>query len=195
MKNSTDIEKKLLYELSVGSYEAYTAIYNKYAQHLYAFVFNLTKTRILAEDIVQETFINLWTHHENININQSFKSYLYAIARNQVISHFRKQINKPEMIDYLDYINEPVDNSVDIDNLIDFETFCQQLNKAKQHLTQQKRLIFVLCKEDGKSVAEVADLLGITEQSVRNQLSAALAILRKELGYWGCLFLFMFYNT
>lgn len=194
MKNPIDLEQQHVAALAAGSYDAFTFLYDRYAKHLYGFVFNLTKVEALTEDIVQDTFVALWTNRGSIDINKSFKSYLYAIAYNQVINQFRKQVNRPEMVDFLDYANDPKDNSANAEQLFDFEVFCNELEKGKQKLTKSQRLIFVLCKEDGKKVSEVASLLEITEQSVRNQLSTAMGILRKELSKFGCLFMFMFYD-
>ena len=71
----------------------------------------------------------------------------------------------------------------------------EKIKEAKKKLTQQQRLIFVLIKEDEKKVKDVAELLEISEQSVRNQLSAALAKLRVYMKEYFPIFVIMFYNT
>jgi RNA polymerase sigma-70 factor (ECF subfamily) len=65
---------------------------------------------------------------------------------------------------------------------MDFDAFSRQLEKAKTKLTARQKELFELNKEQGMPVAEIAQLLNITEQTIYNQLSSALKILRKEIG-------------
>ena len=71
----------------------------------------------------------------------------------------------------------------------DFDLFLKELEVAKQKLTPRQREIFVLNKEYNLSVTEIASRLSITEQVVRNQLSAALKVLRNELSNYSYLFI------
>lgn len=75
---------------------------------------------------------------------------------------------------------------------LDFDRFLKELSKAKEKLTQRQRQIFEMNKEDNIPVSEIAAQFGITEQSVRNQLSAALKIIREELGDYGFFILVLF---
>ena len=108
-----------------------------------------------------------------INPELSFKSFIFTIAHNLVISEYRKQINRPELIDYIEFTN----NS----NLIDDST-------------QHKIDLFELIKEHGMTSTQVAEQLGISEQVVRNQLSVSLKTLKKALNDSLILFLLFFSN-
>ena len=184
----------LVKELKEDSERAYTQLYNQYSPLLYSFVFKLTKSDSLTQDIVQEAFIKLWVKRKDLSIDISIKSYLFKMVENMTIDIFRKQINKPEITGYLELIQDSEFAATNDCTLFDLDKFETRLKEAKKTLTQQQRLIFVLVKEDEKKIAEVAELLEISEQSVRNQLSAALAKMRKQMKEYFPLFVIMFYN-
>lgn len=82
----------------------------------------------------------------------------------------------------------------DADKEIDFDQFCQALQKAKSNLSPRQREIFELNKEHNLSVAQIAEQLSIKEQVVRNQLSAALKIIRTELQQYSFILLLFLNN-
>lgn len=186
--------KDLISELQANSEKAYTQLYNKYSALLYSFVFKLTKSNTLSQDIVQEAFIKIWINRKELSIDISIKSYLFKMVQNMAIDAFRKQVNKLEITGYLELIQDSQIPLTDSCTIFDLDEFEIRLKEAKQKLTKQQRLIFVLVKENEKKVSEVAELLEITEQSVRNQLSAALAKLRIHMKEYFPIFVIMFYN-
>ena len=92
------------------------------------------------------------------------------------------------MEDYLDFKKELISTD-NVEAKYDFDLFLKELEVAKQKLTPRQREIFVLNKEYNLSVTEIASRLSITEQVVRNQLSAALKLLRSELSNYSYLFI------
>lgn len=172
------------------SYKDFTVLYEYWTPHLYQFVFSLVKSRSITKDIVQETFIKIWTKRKQINPDQSFKSYLFTISYHIVLKEFRRQINHPLMGDYLKYTNDLILSENIPEQKLDLDEFLIQYEKAKTKLTPRQREIFEMNKEMQISVTEIADKLSLTEQSVRNQLSASLKFLRKELVKYA---VFLFY--
>ena len=85
------------------------------------------------------------------------------------------------MEEYVEYRDKLASSANEIPDGLDYDRFVKALEKAKQHLSPRQREIFELNKEYGMSVAEISGKLSVTEQVVRNQLSAALKILRTEL--------------
>ena len=179
-------------QLREDSYEAYTVLYKFYMPKLYAFIYNMTRSKDFAEEVVQKTFIKLWENRTTINPDASFKSYLFTIARNHMLDEFRRQINHPVFAEYIEYSNWLPLSENTTEHQLDFREFLAELDKAKKKLTSRQAEIFHLNKETGQSIQSIALQLGITEQSVRNQLSIALGILRKEMKNFIPLFLFLF---
>ena len=180
-----DVERIYLERLRSGSYRDFTKLYESYASRLYAFALHLTHSDALAKDIVQETFIKVWVRREQIDL-------LFTMAKNQLLNEFRRQANSPLFWEDV-VLNESGDGEeTAIERKLSFEEFNHRLEIAKQKLTPRQRELFELNKEQGITITEIAAKAFISEQSVRNQLSQALHVLRKELGKYALLFSLFF---
>ena len=85
------------------------------------------------------------------------------------------------MKDYVAFCSELSTCDNETVEKLELKQFQDSLNRAKEKLSPRQRQIFELNKEGNATIAEIAASLSITEQVVRNQLSAALKIVRKEL--------------
>ena len=83
-------------------------------------------------------------------------------------------------MDYSD--NLQISNPSSAEQKIDFDLFVGRLNKAKEKLTSRQKEIFELSKEMGLTSPQISDKLNISEQTIYNQLSTAIRILKKEMG-------------
>lgn len=185
-------EEDLILAVKSGSERAYKQLYELWVSRLYRFVFQYLKSEEATDDVVQETFLRIWTNREHLNPDQSFKSYLFTIAYHFLLKELRRQIHNPSMDEYVEYRDKLASSANEIPDGLDYDRFVKALEKAKQHLSPRQREIFELNKEYGMSVAEISGKLSVTEQVVRNQLSAALKILRTELRqYYPLLLLFL----
>lgn len=171
----------LLQQLKNGSYKAFELLYTQYFDLLYGFVFRLSRSHQQTKELVQDTFTKVWIYRERIDLNLSFKAWLYKIAKNQLLDEWRKQLRTPLFDDYLNHCtneNLVVNSSEDS---ADFDLFKQALVKAKKKLSPRQREVFEQCKEEGFTATEIAQKLNISEQAVYNYLSQALKIIREEL--------------
>lgn len=191
------MENLLLKEMHTISYKSYTALYEKWAPRIYRFIFSIIKSESIAEDIVQETFVKIWEHRNELTVNSesSFKSYLFTVSYHIMLKELRRQINHPHMEEYMEYCNDVLlaENTTEVK--MDFAEFFAALEQAKKKLPPRQCEIFVLNKECHYSVAEIANKLSINEQTVRNQLSASLKIIRKELGDFLFILLLYYLNN
>lgn len=162
------------------AYLFFNRLYDDWNARLYGFVFKFVKSRSLASDIVQETFMRVWINIDKIDPGQSIRSYLFTISYRLIINEFRRQANHPLMEDFMLTMNRIKNNDQHLESLYDFNTFLQYLQKAKTALSVRQRQIFEMNREQHMSAEQIALELGISEQSVRNQLSAALKILREN---------------
>lgn len=182
------IHNDTIKKLREGSHEAFDSLYNMYADSLYGFALLHTKSKTQAEDIVQETFLKLWNMRASLSVEGSFKSLLFTIAKNHVIDVFRQQINRPDFEDYIRFCEDEnlLDNTA-VEKIY-YDDFLEKLAIAKQKLTPSQRSIFELSREEGLSNAEIAKISNLSEQTVKNHLSAALKTLRTELQKYHFLF-------
>lgn len=155
-------------------------------------MFQYLKSKDATDDVVQETFLRIWSNRANLNPDVSFKSYLFTIAYHFLLKEMRRQLNNPLMEDYVEYLNRSSTEIAEAESLMCYDQFVNALEKGKQHLSPRQRIIFEMNKEYGMSISEISEKLSITNQVVRNQLYMALKILRVELRqYYPLLLLFL----
>ena len=185
-------QRKILLAVQSGSEKAYKELYEQWVSRLYRFVFQYLKSKDASEDVVQETFLRIWSNRANLNPDTSFKSYLFTIAYHFLLKEIRRQLNNPLMEDYVEYLNRLSTETIEVESLMCYDQFVEALEKGKQYLSPRQRTIFEMNKEYGLSIPEISEKLSITNQVTRNQLCMALKILRVELRqYYPLLLLFL----
>lgn len=130
-----------------------------------------------AEDIVQQVFINLWNHREEIQPDKSINSYLFTAVKNRCLNRIR---------DHKKYRSYYLDVELELEIPVeDKDTFSEaelenRLNMALDKLPEKCREVFILCRFEEMKYKEVADKLNISAKTVEAQMSKALKILREE---------------
>lgn len=173
-----DDEAKLIRDLKQGSVSAFTVIYHRYFQRIYVYCLQFTKSQQEAEDIVQEVFVQLWCNRSKITTEHSLKSLIYVIARNFLVKVYRQNINAPIFEDYIAYCN----TFGECDRLaIEYNEFLSAVERFVSELPTAQQQVVRLSKFDQFSNKEIAQRLGINEQSVKNYLSKGLKYLRQKM--------------
>jgi RNA polymerase sigma-70 factor (ECF subfamily) len=170
---------QLIASLIKGNRSAFKTIFELYEKRLYYFLYSITKSDYASEEILQEVFIKIWTKKETIDVSQSFDAFIFTIARNSAYNYLRsiacQESLKKEYYKNISSVNEETENSI---LLAEYEDL---VNDILENIPTQKRSIFILSKQQGKSNEEIANLLGITQKTVKNHLWKTLQIIRTEL--------------
>lgn len=173
-------EAELTEQLKEGSRKAFDQLYHLYFEQLYAYCLKYTKRAEAAEEIIQETFIQLWLNREKIRESDKLKHLLFVMARHRLINEFRRTANSVSYEDYLNYRNVlTYDRSGD--RMMEYDEFLQTVRAAIDSLPESQRCIIRLSRIEGMKNGEIAEKLGRSEQTVKNQLSLGLKTLRKKL--------------
>ncbi len=134
--------------------QAFTEIYNRYAQNVTAYCVGIIKNRTTAEDIFQETFIKFYKYVQDDNHVKSIRALLITIARNLCLNYLRDRISFEE-------IDESITPRVIENTYEDSELFEIVMNIADT-LDMKYKEVFVLREIEGLSYNEIAETLGIT---------------------------------
>lgn len=169
-------ENKLIEALKKGSKMAFTKLYAIYAPRIRAFSLRWTKNEITAEDITQEVFIRLWNERENIRQTNTVNSLLFTIASHLLINAFNKTINSPVFEDYVRYV-DTLPSSGNHDPL-EYSNFLSSIKLFIDRMPPTRAKVVKLSKLEGFNNKEIADILSLKEQTVKNQLSIGVKELR-----------------
>ncbi len=172
-------EEILVKELISGSETAFRKIFDKYRNQLYKFSLSMVCSEVYAEEIVQDVFMKIWTKRESLNPNLSFKSYLFTITRNQNIKFLKKAANNLKLREEIFYRSQKFANLTE--RYIRESELEELKEEALNLLPPKRRVIFEMSRNDGKSYEDIGTELGISPNTVRNQMSRALETLRNFL--------------
>jgi len=157
----------------------FTFIYQSNYKKLLLFCIKFVKSKELAEEIVQDSFITLWEKFDEINSKEKISSYLYTIVNNKMVDCFRK-INSFEKVK--DEVKHSMEESYDhIEAEIASKDYIEAINKAIDLLPEKRKKIFVLSRMENLHNDEIADQLSISPFTVKNQLEHAVKQLRLQL--------------
>lgn len=178
--NIKDNEMLLIRSLKAGSYKAFDRIYQMYAKRLYAYSLQFTKSTEDSEEIIQDVFVKLWTNREKIRQEDTLRSLLFIMTKHHLINAFHSKINEPIYEDFVNYKDVISVNDTSQQHL-EYEEFVQRLTKAVKKLPSTQQKIITLSKIQQLSNKAIAEELSLSEQTVKNQMSIALKVLRKKL--------------
>ena len=128
----------------------------------------MVKDKQVSEEIVQDVFLKVWQKRSTIDPNRSFKSWIFTIAKNDVISWYRKLAKETALQENLYQHFEQLyvlEKEGDIQ-----EKQAALLDRALNSLSERRKEIFVLCKIEQKSYEEVAQKLNISVSTVSNAM-------------------------
>ena len=188
-------EIELIQKLKAGDSAAFETLFGLYAGKLFYFVNKYLDLKEEAEEIVQDVFLNLWKHKKEIRSEKAFKSYLYQIALNNIRNYFNKKLvqEKHKQLIAQNYLFE---KESDADEL-DYESVIKKVDQLIDQLPPKRKEIFLLSRKEGLDISEIANYLNISEATVKNQITSAVAFLKKaakESGLSNSLFLVLFYR-
>jgi RNA polymerase sigma-70 factor, ECF subfamily len=171
MKNDDEKFLKMLFKLYYSKLCSYAAIF--------------VKSPDLAEEIVQETFIKFWESRNELQIEHSFRSYIFRTVHNNCINYLKKsevlRRQSKLMTEEIMYHNEVALRNFSpgiIDDIIT-EELQESLSNVINDLPPQARKIFLLSRFDQLSYSEIADKMKISVNTVKTQMKRTLSKLRE----------------
>lgn len=173
MINQSD--KELLQDIALGNEQAFQMLFNRHWKALFSFVYRLTRDEEHTKDILQDVFLYLWKNKENLYSGESFLPYLNTVARNNVMTAFRRDKVRLYGVEVL---SEAVKLSDSSDEQLLLKEVTQSVNAELLKMPLNMRQCFRLSRYEDKSIREIAAELKLSEQTVKNNISEALRRLR-----------------
>ncbi|RKR81861.1 RNA polymerase sigma-70 factor (ECF subfamily) [Mucilaginibacter gracilis] len=159
---------------------AFAEIYDRYKGILFVHAYRRLANSEEAEDVIHDLFINLWNKREDLNIKNHMSGYLYTALRNRIFDVIsRKKIESA----YMASIDLNLVASAYItDHKVRESELAKIIEKEIAALPEKMREVFLLSRKQNLNHKEIAEKLGISEQTVSKQITRALRILRMRLG-------------
>lgn len=175
-------DKEIFFRLKESDREAFMEAYDKYTDDIYRFVFFKVGSQEEAEDLTSQVFLKVWNYIQTSSIKdyKTLKAFLYRVARNLVIDHYRKNSNKKDLSlsdeeSRIDVVDEKEDLVAQAEIKDDMEAVMKNLDKLKSEYKEVIVMRFV----NELEIAEIAVVLDKTKGNVRVLIYRALKALRE----------------
>ena len=169
-------DNELVSLLQSGDKRAFEEMYRRYAGLLFRFVADKLYGREDCEEIVQETFVWLWSHRNSLDHVTELRPYLYGIVKHKVFNHIRHKVIRREYVEHFLKFGSGVDNSnEELTNLADV---LRVLDHAIAQLPERCQTAFKLSRIDHMPIATIAEQMSISTRTVENYITQALKHLR-----------------
>ncbi len=171
-------EKALLGMIADGDERAFRQLFDLYNERFYAIALKMTRSDKVAEDIVQDVFMNLWIKRESLANVVNPSSYFFTAVYRKIYHYYRSEALNRKFLHSV----SPVENfaCATEERVLAHESEAL-ISKAISQLPPQQKLVFKLSKQQGFSRADVAHQLNITPNTVRNHLADAIKFIRNFL--------------
>jgi RNA polymerase sigma-70 factor (ECF subfamily) len=190
-------EAALIREAQAGNRPAFEELVRRYDQQVLRLAMNLMRRPEDARDIYQEAFLKVYRNLDRFRFECSFYTWLYRIVTNVCLDHMRRRSSRPEDQapeapglshsdgpDALDFFERQQEYRADANperRLLGRE-IGRQISVALQQLSPRERMVFELKHYHGMKLRAIGEVLGTSEETVKNSLFRATQKLRARLG-------------
>ncbi|MNJ95547.1 ECF RNA polymerase sigma factor RpoE [compost metagenome] len=180
MKTYADFtDAELVVLIKNKDHAAFTEIYNRYSVLMFYKVNQMLRDEEVSKDLIQDLFVGLWDKSALIQENNNLSGYLYIGARNRVLKFIqRNKLQNDHLTALAVYASEL---SMETIQDIDERELKLIVQREIDNLPPKMKLIFEMSRKDDLSHAEIAEKLGLSDQTVKKQVNNALKILRTKL--------------
>jgi RNA polymerase sigma-70 factor (ECF subfamily) len=172
-----DIDSACMRGLAEGDQVAFTQLVERWQSSLINFFFRATSNRADAEDLAQETFIELHRAASRYQPQGNFNAFLFTLARRRLIDGYRKKARRPlEYVDPSEFFMQAQPEAVDHSREIE-----EAFHRALAALPDNQREAILLLQQQALSYEEIAQVLEASVSAVKTWIHRARTHLREEL--------------
>ena len=168
----------LIIRVVQGDETAFGQLFKHYKNKLYSFIFHLSGSATMAEDVLQDVFLKIWRDRDQLTGIDNFNAYLYRMAQNTAINVLRRQSREALL---LNEVQRLAPEGVQGDELLAAREVRTALQQAINNLPPQQRKVYQLGREQGLTYGQIAGSLGISTSTVRNHMVQALKAIREYI--------------
>jgi len=199
MPDQSDPDAALMLRVKRGDRAAFAELVGKYKQPLFNFVFRTLRDENEAEDVAQNTFLQVWKSRARYERTAKFSTWLFTIARNLCLNEIRRRSRHPaESLEeaHAEHEDQPRQQYEDkkvflpTENVLHGE-LARKIEEALAELPENQRTAILLCRQDELSYEEIAGVLDCSLSATKSLIHRGRETLKEKLkpylqtGDWG----------
>lgn len=183
-------DKAIIAMIAAGDERAFRELFDRYKERFYAVALKMTRSDEVAQDIVQDIFMHIWTKRESYINVENHSSYFFTCVYRRIYQHYRKIAIEKKLLQGVSYQKESANITEEMILAHESENI---ISRAVAKLPPQQQLVFKLSKQEGLSREDIACQLNISPNTVKNHLSTATKFIRGFLQNSDFTFLILFW--
>jgi len=180
MSNHVKNDKELLMQVALGNEASFECLFGRYHERLFRYISMFIKSPQIAEEVVMDVFIKIWLARDLIGQVENFDSFLFRVAHNKAIDFLRMVSKDPDFKELM-WDTMQLTASDDADALVLKTEFEGKVRQAMSLLSEQRRKVFEMSREQEMSHEQIAGRLGISKNTVNNHIVEAKRFIRSYL--------------
>jgi RNA polymerase sigma-70 factor (ECF subfamily) len=173
-------DKELLMELARGNEESFECLFGRYHERLFKYISLFIKSPQIAEEVVMDVFMKIWSAKELIGQVENFDSFLFRVAHNKAIDFLRMVSKKPDFKELM-WDTMQLSAPDETDALLLKAEFEGKVRHALSLLSEQRRKVFEMSREQDLSHEQIASRLGLSKHTVNNHIVESKRFIRSYL--------------
>lgn len=170
-------ELKLIRQFQAGSSDGFSLLYDKYVEKIYNFIYYRTHHKETAEDLTSLVFTKMLENIGSFNVSKgTFNSWLYQIARNSIIDHYRTFKTSEDIETAFD-----IASNLRVERDADIAMQMENVQKLLQNFPKDAREVVVMRVWDGLSYKEISEITGKSEASLKMLFSRTISKLQGQI--------------
>ena len=169
----------LMQALRGGNEDAYKYLMRTFNQRLLGYAISLVNDKTLAQDIVQNVYLNTWRYRNKLNSDFPIKSFLFKSVYNEFVNQYKRE---KLMIPLEQTYHKVLHEIVETYTYEDIEILMKRVHEEIESLPKKSKEVFVLSKKEGLTNIEIAEYLNISIKTVEAHITKSFSLLRKKLG-------------
>lgn len=172
-------DRNILKQLRKGDIKSFESLFHQFHQGMLLYAISLLKNEVVAEEIIQDVFYNIWKNRGEFNLKNNWQSYLYKSVYNNAMMYIRKH-NKEILLgdnSLLNIVSETDDPSKEIE----YKGLKKDVEITLKKLPEKTQNIFRMSRFEGMKYQEIANKLEISIKTVEANMGKALKAFRISL--------------
>lgn len=180
MLNHGKSDKELLMQVALGNEASFECLFDRYHERLFHYTTMFIKSPQIAEEVVMDVFMKIWLAKDLIGQVENFDSFLFRVAHNKAIDFLRMVAKTPDFKELM-WDNMQLSASDDADASLLRTEFEGKVRQAMSLLSEQRRKVFEMSREQEMSHDQIAGRLGLSKNTVNNHIVEAKRFIRSYL--------------
>lgn len=172
---SKELTDKLIFRsIKAGDECAFEILFNSYYQELCHLAKGILKNEALAEEVVSDVFLTIWSRRNKINIHKNVRGYLQYVTKNLSLNC---QKMESRLFDTIHHEYQIATSEQNPEEKLLSDEILDEWEQRIKNLPPQRQKVFRMNKFEGLTYTEIASNLNLSEKTVRNQVQLALRTL------------------